>query len=488
MKNFRHRTRAGFTLVELMIALLLTGVVSVVIYSLFDTTSDNFIEVDNLADATDRVRFAMERVRSDVQMAGSQMSPDSDNDTAWVQPAPSAYRVAGIVPYTDWQGDSTNDPRPADVQTANATTSFDGFILMGAFDFPLSFEISGLLPDQAAGNNEAAIVAHHRGLYRLHSANPFATSMTSAMDFRTAATAAPVINSIFEGAAARLIRISDRQGYHQYVRIVKAPTSADFVPASASNDWPNMRLRLPAPNSTLGPQFKRTSAGVDGEFGLDNAPEGDIGYDAAFIDAFWYHVIPHPTDPNIMRLVRDRLCAPEVAVAFSGGAIADPSTLIADATNCPNLSGAGFTVAAERIVIADNVADFQIWTDCADAQGAMSGDASQVWSTGWDAPAGDSGGGCMNTAAPEPGRARVAHLRLTLHTPTERKSQANIQFEDRTGALCNPDPTVACDITGLPDGAMLRTYDPYPTVTGAARVVTMQADVALPNFSYHNVL
>jgi len=425
------KNEQGFTLVELMIALLLTGVISVVIYSLFDTTSDNFIEVDNLADATDRARFALERVRSDVQMAGSQMSPDSANDTAWVQPTPNNYRVAGV---------------------------------MGAYDFPLAFEISGLIED-AGGNNEAAIVGHHRGLFRLHFADPFAKRLGVAQDFRDPVTAVPLVLTMFEGVTTRLIRISDRQGYQQFVKVTGEVVAADLV---TTGDWPSLRLSLPPPNSTLGPVFKRGAGGGNDaiDFGLDKAPEGDIGYDAAFVDAFWYHVIPHPEDPSIMRLVRDRLCAPEVALAFTGGAVGDPGTLLAD--TCPDVED------NERVVVSDNVADFQVWFDCADAQGALSGTAAQTWVTTWATPA---GGDCMTSVPPVPGQARVAHLRLTLHTPTERKNQAHQQFEDRTGVLAAPTP-----------GAMLKTYDPYPLVPGAARVVTVQTDITLPNFSFHNVL
>ena len=57
-----HHDR-GFTLIELMVAMAVIGVLSVVIYRLFDVTSQNFREVDQLASLNERVRFGTERVR-----------------------------------------------------------------------------------------------------------------------------------------------------------------------------------------------------------------------------------------------------------------------------------------------------------------------------------------------------------------------------------------------------------------------------------------
>ncbi len=464
------RLRRGFTLVELMIALLLTGVMSVLIYQLFDSTSENFLEVDQLADTTDRLRFASERLRNDLHMAGSFMTPDSELDYL-VQPKVTDLHVAGFMTYDGWQDDRT--VMLGEVAAANPNVSFDGIVVLGAYDLPLSFEVASLVAND--GDNSLAILAHHRGLIRLNVTDPFQTGK-AAVSFNDVSDAAAqtALEAIFDGAQARLLRVSDRQGFQQFIQITDAfSASADFVAAGGGDDFNRVVLDIPGDETKLGPKFKRKDAGGTAyEYGFDgNIDATDVAYDAAFIDAFWYRVQQHPEDPRNLILVRERLCAPAVAEAF-GAASFDPGADGLSASDC----GA----PEELIVIAQHVADFQIWFDCADGNAASNaGVVGNTWVSSWQAPNADTApggpGGCMDSANPQVGRARAAHIRLSLHTPTERKTQAHVQFEDKTGALAAPTDTT-----------MLRTFDSYPTATGAAAVVTLQSDVELTNFSMRN--
>jgi prepilin-type N-terminal cleavage/methylation domain-containing protein len=471
-RTTRNTTRAGFTLVELMVAMLLTGILSVVIYSLFDTTSDNFREVDNLADTNSRLRFAMERLRNDIQMAGAQVSPDSTMDDA-VEPQVSGYRVAGIMPYTVGDGWQDTTPHLAAVSDANPHSTMDGVVILGAYDYPLSFEMAGLI-DDGSGNLEGHILAHYRGLLRLTSPDPFYTRLTYREDLQDNDESF-ALEPLEDQWATRLFRVSDQQGFMQFIRISGEITlSEDWE--NRADDFNILHVPIPPASAPLGPKFKDASnAGDGGDFGLDELPEGDTGYDTALVDAFWYHVRQDPQNPNNLQLVRERLCAPDAVVAFETPGSFDPNDHLAE--DCPGGD-------EELVVIADNVADFQLWFDCSNSDGDVVG---STWDINWDAPNPENDTACVSVATNQIGLARVAHIRLSLHAENERKDQRHIQFESRTGALCDPDDPAAC--AGVdPGAATLRTYDVYPTVDGAARVVTLQSDVELTNFAVRNAV
>ncbi len=449
MTALQHiRTSRAFTLVELLIAVAIVGIISVVIYGIFDTTSQNFLEVDQLADLNDRVRFAEENMRNQLQAAGSQSSPDSTLDDWVAPPLGGGARVAGLYPYAGWQNDVS--PLPADLQAANPNVSFDGIVIAGAYDYPLAFEFAGMEP--SGGARTGRIYQNYRGLGKLIRQDPFAAS-----------SATPTVDTtqLTVNWNTRLIRLADRQGYQQFVQ----PLGLSAAAVNDAAGRPYYGVPLPLDGAPFAPQFK----GVGGFFGIDDLPEGDTGYDAALLDFFWVHVVPDEASTNVMVLVRDRLCGAGVVAA--GGAGLNPANVLA--ATCPGGQ-------AERVVIASYIADFQVWFDCANAAGAIQ---DAPWSMGWNPNDHTTPGDCMNPAAVLGGRARVGHLRISMHTKSERRDRKHIQFEDATGAVCPPQGS--CDAARIP-GATLRTYDFYPESEGASGVVTMQSDFELVNYVNRN--
>mgnify|MGYP006306526669 FL=1 len=98
------------------------------------------------------------------------------------------------------------------------------------------------------------------------------------------------------------------------------------------------------------------------------------------------------------------------------------------------------------------------------------------WQNNWLTPEGDSSNAdhnCLDPNNPAPGRARVAHVRLSVRTEHERKELGHQGF---LGADGNYDATMP-----------LQTYDLDPTAPGATRVVTVQSDIELTNFAYKNI-
>ena len=461
--------RRGFTLVELMIAIVIVGIISIVIYQIFDITSQNFREVDQLAELNDRVRFATENVRNHLQAAANQSTPDSTLDDWVAPPLPSTLRVVGILPYEDWQDDRSM--MDGDVALANPNVSFDGVVVLGAFDFPLSFEFAGLANAGGAART-GRIYGHQRGVGKLTRQDLFSNELTES------ATLTAALRDTLGGAGsnwtARVLRISDRQGYQQFVQPVDLTGPNGVYP----DDY--FEVEVPEDGENFAPKFKCTGANCPGGaadtsfFGLDDLLEEDVGYDAGLIDAFWFHVIPDEANDKMLVLVRERLCAANVVELGFAGSF-DPADHLAD--ECP-----GGT--EEKVILASNVADFQVWFDCADPADGGVRDAN--WSTGWVPDNHATAGDCMNAAGPAPGFARAAHVRIALHTHSERKEQAHIQFEDLTnGAICDPDDPATCgDFTN----ATLRTYDFYPKSVGSSAVTVLQSDFELTNFVNRNPL
>lgn len=435
--------RRGFTLVELLVALAIGGILSVLVYGLFDTTSDSLFEVENLSDANERMRFAMDQVRNDIQMAGAHASPDSEFDL-WALPgALTNYRVMGITTFNGAQNRRDQLPTaPQDIEAANPDVSFDDFVVMGAYDYPISFEVAGL-----RAGADGLIRNNLRGLKRLYTVNPFGENLT-APDVTNPAT---VFGSMMD---RRLLRVTDRQGKVQFAAITGVSNAGAI-----------------GMNVTTDTDFIYKAGGQ--EFGLDISFDGDVAYESAFIDIFRYHVEADPLDPSNMRLMRTRLCGETALTAFASPAAVNLAAVEGLEDDC----GDG---TVQEVVIADRVADFQVWFDCADPNtGAIEG--SEFFSNWVDAVNEESpgvGGACMDLSGTyRPGRARRAHIRLSMYAPQERKDLRHYRFEDADGNIGN---------AARDNGARLATFDPFPDIDGASPVVTLQTSVEMTNHAYRN--
>lgn len=425
----------GFTLVELMVAMVLTAVLSIILYGLFDSTSDSLGEVSSLSQTNDELRFAMERLRSDIETSGSLGTPDSLNDI-WVQPpiAAGTGRVLGVTAYDGWQDDVTHFDA-----AANPDVSADGIVVMGAFDYPVTFEFGGMTGSTGPGR----ILETPRGLHKMLGIDPFRMGEAFQADFSGSSFVEDYFESQWE---TRLLRVMDDEGYFQFA----TPGPIGTGDYAAGN--PGV-LSIPL-NVADGPQLQFKAGGL---VGLDEDVSGETYYDAGLIDAYWYHVVPSTQDPTINLLVKDRLCASKVFEELSDPSNFDPETARAG-TACGD---------EERTVIAERVADFQIWFECVDGTGEI----EPEWTDNWETP---DGGDCMDLSTYQPNRARLAYIRLTIHAAAERPNLQHYRFEDAQGNLGD----------SARDDAKLRTYDIVPDLQGAAPVSTMQTTVELKNFSY----
>ena len=89
------------------------------------------------------------------------------------------------------------------------------------------------------------------------------------------------------------------------------------------------------------------------------------------------------------------------------------------------------------------------------------------------------GNDCVLTNGQEvPMLARVAHVRLSVHTKTERRDVTNYGFLNATLDGTTVDPNNA--------SGGLQTFDTDNNPNTASRVKTFQIDLELPNFALRN--
>jgi prepilin-type N-terminal cleavage/methylation domain-containing protein len=493
----RNKKERGFTLVELMISVALLGLVMTVVFSLFSTTSDSMREADSLAHTLERTRFAVEQVSADLRSAGAFASPDSTVDPR-VKPqdigANSVVRVAGVASYNGWQNNDLLFPGPVQAahtpsvaftnsnaagtrtaeQSGNGTAvSFDGFIVMGAIDFPQTFEIANLSFDGSGAATGGWIPATTSSLFKLLANNPFYTDIEPPDTLNPTTTeGANSANIVTDDIHNRMIRVMDREGRVQLGGVNSGVYQADN---NASDGV------VPSGNGilfTLDNNWVVQNSATHGqsEYGLERSTSGDedIRYNAALVDAYWYHVEQDPEDPANFRLVRERLNANAVAEQLDTGPNAiTPATL---ASTQAALDPAG-NVSRDKVVITDRVVDFQVWFDCADTNGNVTG---VPWQMMWPNPGGVSNAGtndCMDPDGPPSfGQARMAHVRLSVRTLHERKDAPD-----------NADAFFMNDQGEVDALVPLRYFNVYPEAPGSARVVTVQSDVDLTNFAMRNL-
>jgi len=453
----------GFTLTELLVAMVIAGILSAAILALFSTTSNALGQADSLASVVDRARFSLERLRTEVQAAGAFATPDSQNDPR-VQPKPSTinrnYQVAGLVSYPGWQDNvpsgipdancRASDGSQGTCGSADLQPSFDGFIVMGAIDFPVTFEVR----EVSESGGSAVSVANRKGLLKLAYPDPFTRDELVPV---TSGNAMDEFSSVANAAPSSLLR-------------VVAPNSGNvqFAPVEdvADTTGANGEIGL-AFNFEAGLGLYR-GLGPTGAEGLpkDSQQEEDQRYPgAAMIDAYRYYVDRDPENPDSYQLLRQRLDAAELAKSMGDG-------LGSGSASWSGLSKSGLEGIAvgDPVVIANRVVDFQFWVDCADTSGA----AREIsWGEAWDVPSGgtgDTGHACLAPSDPKPGLARMAHIRMSMRTERERPDLRQQPFAETGGGQ-----------------RTLRTYDVDPNVEGKAQVTTVQADVELTNFAIRGI-
>ena len=424
----------GFTLVELMIAMALVGVLTAMIYGMFARTSDALSDVESLSRTLDQARFALDHVRNDIQMAGNQITPNSTGQIdPWVQPPAPNKVIQPFRVFTGWNAAGSRAVYDANdelkkIGEANPESAFHSIIVMGAVDYPLGFSIDNINLSGAT-TMTARIPGTERGLGRLNRIDPF--------DVRIAENLNPLGEVALSHTddrsrmASRIMRIMDGQGFMQFAMV------------ESLDPGPPVQISL-------------SSVSVRGDdqiAGLERFAEDDVSYDVALVDAFLYRVRPSELETRNVQLVRSRL---------------DAGRLMALSTGVLNRAQVEDLIE-ETVVIADHVVDFRIWFDCVEETGVF---ADTFWPTEWDYQHEGQDPTCLqpSAASSEIHRARVAHIRLSLRTERENPNRPHLELGGGIAA-------------GFDESGQMVTYDVVPEAPGSASVVTVQASVELTNLA-----
>ena len=428
----------GFTLVEMMIAMALVGMLTAVIYGLFVRTSDALLDVEGMSDALDEARFGIEHIRQDLQAAGSQSTPNAEVDP-WIRPRNESLTVHGVRGYSGWQNQSADDLGDDDVfgdlAESNPGSAFSGIVLSGAYDIPASFFVS--FP-AVTSDDDFVVESTERGMQRIVRYDPFDTSVVSGLN-----TSDSLGDQLADVAGRRLLRVTDTQGFSQILPIASAAvgTGRGGAGGEGTIDGDEMGLEV------TGLHFRSG----DEQAGFEETTADDVSFDAAMIDTYWYSVEPAPDDPRNLQLVRQRLDAGAAAAGLD-----DPGDDVVD--------------DAPRLVVADHVVDFRIWFDCVDNAGTPNM-TNQSWEDEWDV---EHQGDCVGAGSQAPERARMAHVRLSTRTPNENANRPHLDLDGVTAGFEN-------------DDGQMRTYEVYDYAEGSAGVVTLHGSVELSNFSMRNI-
>lgn len=198
----RHR-RAGFTLVELMVALTIAAVVIATIYTLVGSSARNFHEQQRVGQTQLSTRLALDRLRRDIERAGLHGTPNSRLERQF---------GAAVAPFAAVQLADTNSASRAALDTmqggpANTTVQADVLTLTGNYTTSDAFLVRML---NGAGN-AAELQVTWQGFRRAFANYNDATGAT--FD-------AAVFREVF--AVGRLLHLTMVNGNHYFVTVTGA--------------------------------------------------------------------------------------------------------------------------------------------------------------------------------------------------------------------------------------------------------------------------
>lgn len=200
-KERKARRRAGFTLVELMVALTISAIVIATIFTLVGASARSFHEQQRVGQTQLSTRLGLDRLRRDIERAGLHGTPDSRQErNGGIAPS----RVLSAVQLTD------NDPASRAALTAIPaisanTVQADRLVLTGNYQTSDSYLVRGF---DGAGSSAQLQVTWQAFLRSFGDFND--TTPPIALD-------ANLFREVF--APGRLVHITTVAGNHFFVTV-----------------------------------------------------------------------------------------------------------------------------------------------------------------------------------------------------------------------------------------------------------------------------
>lgn len=211
-----HRHRRGFTLLELMVALVITGLVIAALFTLGGASARHFHEQQRIGVTQRSVRMAMDRLRRDFARAGYLGVPDTSSNRVRMCPTPAVPRRVQAIWFAndDMAGNGALDS----VNRAANLTSADRVRLTGNYETGESYLVRSF---DGAGNTvflQTDWIAFRRSFVNQTGAMPVVDTVRFA--------------SVF--APGRMLHIESPNGFHFMVHITAAVLDATGATASIS--------------------------------------------------------------------------------------------------------------------------------------------------------------------------------------------------------------------------------------------------------------
>jgi type IV pilus assembly protein PilW len=124
------RGQGGFSLVEILVVMAMMGLVTMAVYSLYQTTQRTATTQDNVVELQQNLRIALDRMERDIRMAGFMVSSSAvpasplsvaAANTLTLQTASAVERIARVAQNFQSPADATT---PVSVQVASADMAY----------------------------------------------------------------------------------------------------------------------------------------------------------------------------------------------------------------------------------------------------------------------------------------------------------------------------------------------------------------------------
>jgi prepilin-type N-terminal cleavage/methylation domain-containing protein len=201
MSARKHRSRRGFTLLELMVALMITGLVVAALFTLGGASARHFHEQQRIGVTQRGVRMAMDRVRRDFARAGYLSVPDTGSTRVRMCPTPAVPRRVQAIWFDD--ADATGVAALDGVNRAANLTSADRVRLTGNYSTGESYLVRSF---DGAGNT-ITLQTDWIGFRRSFINTVGATTFVDTARFA----------SVF--SAGRMLHVESPNGYHFFFDI-----------------------------------------------------------------------------------------------------------------------------------------------------------------------------------------------------------------------------------------------------------------------------
>ncbi|AKF03264.1 PilW family protein [Sandaracinus amylolyticus] len=203
--------RAGFTLVEMMVAMTIGALVIASVYTLGGSAARDFQEQQRVTQLQLSTRLALDRVRRDVERAGLHGTPDSMVERTCVTPA----RRVRAVQLVNEDGGSRAAINAHQAGAANTTTQADLLRLVGNFATSDAYLVRSF--DSSGGT--AFLQTSWQGFRRSFAADSTGTTIDPT-----------IFQDVFR--AGRMLHIQTVQGNHFFVRVASATVSGNSASVS----------------------------------------------------------------------------------------------------------------------------------------------------------------------------------------------------------------------------------------------------------------